>query len=64
MKSAIRNLARHKWYTAVNVIGLSMGIALYVFRQSGQGVLKSKPQSVLWQWPFSAAVQPNPIKPK
>ncbi len=30
MKSAIRNLVRHKWYTAVNVIGLSMGIACII----------------------------------
>ena len=28
--SAIRNLLRHKWYTAVNVIGLSMGIACII----------------------------------
>lgn len=28
--SAVRNLARHKWYTAVNVIGLSIGIACII----------------------------------
>ena len=28
--SAMRNLSRHKWYTAVNVVGLSMGIACII----------------------------------
>jgi len=30
LKSAVRNLARHKWYTAVNIIGLSIGIACII----------------------------------
>ncbi len=30
LKSAVRNLAQHKWYTTVNVVGLSMGIACII----------------------------------